>query len=171
MPRLESSITALDPDHQAPITQEVADIDERRRLRFPASFVTAVSWLSGKEASKEALMVLDEPGRIVLLPWEIEGARIVKRRLELIEMAEHDDSALEDLRLLEDRYKRIQKLSKKDLRLTLTDEIMFHLGIMPTKKVKAYVYILRIKDRLEIWSAKYRDDQLLSHDNALPELP
>lgn len=169
MPKVESSISALDPDHPAPLAQQVVEIDQRGRLRIPASFVEATSWLSAKGALGEALMVLDEPGRIVLLPWETEGARVVKRRLELIELAEHDDGAAEDLRLLEDRYKRLQ-IPKKDLRLTLTDEIMAHLGIMPTK-AKAIAYVLRTRDRIEIWSAKYRDDRLPSHESALHNLP
>lgn len=169
MPKAESSISALDPDHPAPLAQQAAEIDERGRLRIPASFIEATIWLSAKGASGEALMVLDEPGRIILLPWETEGARVVKRRLELIDLAEHDDSASEDLRLLEDRYKRLQ-IHKKDLRPTLTNEIKAHLGIVPFK-AEAVVYVLRTKNGLEIWSAKYRDDRLSSREGALYDLP
>jgi hypothetical protein len=146
----------------------VVAVDERGRIRLPAPVVSSVTWLVSAGDAAAALLVLDHPGRIVLLSWERFGEAFLARRRELIADAEQgDQAAAEDLLLLEDRYDPVS--IPKEHRFTLKPEWLLHLGL--EEKVRCRVYVERVFDRVVIMSKEYRDQRLRVGSEALSDLP
>ena len=92
----------LDPEKPAPVTQAVADVDERGRVRIPVRLSSAVGWMAATAEAIESLMILDLPGGIIFLSWVDAAAPVLARRRTLIDDAESSQPAAEELRLLED---------------------------------------------------------------------
>ncbi len=158
---------ALDTELPGPVAQQVVEIDRRGRLRLPNALVRSIPWLGSDAKSVDALVVLDEPGRLGFLSWEQQAPAVLDRRRELIEQTHHDDSVAEALRLLEDRYKRVA--IPQDLRPTLTAEILLHLEL--SVGAPARVYLVRLFDRLDVLSPQYRNERLVVGSDALAGLP
>lgn len=156
----------LDPDLPGPVEQAVADIDRRGRLRIPSRLAAGMDWLGAAAASVDALAVLDEPGRIILLSWKERSAELLAKRRALIEEAPEVD-ALQALRLLENRYKRIN--IPKELRPTLGPETLIHLDL--PIGVESHVYVTRVLDALEVMSPAYRNEHFLTTSEVLAGLP
>jgi hypothetical protein len=148
----------LEPSKPAPVAQEAVQLGLRDRLGLPADVARGVSWIE----APYALGVLDEPGKITLLDWDAESPAVLSARQRLSE--ERDWATL---RLLEDRYRRIELA--KDYRITLTVSHMLHLGL--AVRASAYVYVCRIGDSIEVMSPRYRDTQLAGGLTAFPDLP
>lgn len=157
----------LDPDSRGVVAQDVSDIDSRGRVRIPTRLVSAVSWCRNPTSASVALAVYDEPGRIMLLSWEEESAPVLARRRELIEKAKDSHTALDGLRVLEDRYKRL--IVPKDFRPTLGAEALMHLDL--PIGAESRVYILRVLETLEILSPRYRNKQRNANPDILAGLP
>jgi len=157
----------LDPGIQGPVDQDVAEIDQRGRLQIPSRLISSITWLKKRETSSDALVILDEPGRIRLLSWENESTPILTRRKQLIENSGESSEAVEALRLLEDRYKHL--IIPKDSRPTLSKEITMHLGI--PDDAKAQIYIVRVFEALEILSPQYRNGYRKTISEYLSNLP
>lgn len=156
----------LDPDLKSPVEQGVADIDHRGRIRVPSRMARLLSWLPSSGAPVDALAVFDEPGHIILLSWKERSPPVLTRRKKLIQDAQESPEALEGLRLLEDRYKRIP--IPRDLRPTLSIEALMHLELPVA--TTTHVYIVRVFDALEILSPMFRKQRNTDHD-ALTGLP
>jgi hypothetical protein len=166
MPR--ASELPLDPSGPSPLSQHVVAVEERNRIRLPASLVSSVTWLAKPGDDATALMVLEVPGRICLRSWEQFGEGVLARRRQLIqEVEEGDTAAEEELLLLEDRYHRVQL--PKERRLTLTARGVLHLGL--AEGARSSVYVARVFDRIVIMSPAYRDDRLRTGSVALSDLP
>ncbi len=158
---------ALDPAGQAPVAQDVVDVDGRGRIRLPASVVSSVAWLRKRE-EVAALMVFDELGRIKLLSWEASGEAVLARRRQLLKDAEEGDTAaLEELLLLEDRYHRTRLPG--DRRVSLGIQGLLHLGLGETANRR--VYVAGIVDLVVIMSQEYRNQRLQKEAAALLDLP
>lgn len=159
----------LDPDRPGPIAQAVVQGSGRGRFRLPADVVRGATWLGSTEAMVESLVVFEDPGYLVLLPWSPDGDRVIARRRELIasinEKSESEE--IEALRVLEDRYKRVK--IGKDLRVTLSPEMLQHLRLQ--RETAAQVYVVRVQDRIELISPDTRDRRLASGHPALDDLP
>jgi hypothetical protein len=156
----------LDPANAGPAYQAVANIDDRGRIQLPLKIVTLMEWVSRIRAC-DALVVLDDPGRITLHPWANFGEQVVRRRLELIERAKIESAALEPLRALEDRYKRIRIPSGS--RPTLSAEMILHLG-MPLDTPSS-IYMWAIAQVIELNSIAHRTKGLARDWEELADLP
>ena len=58
------------------IRQAVESIDAKARLPIPAEFLEGLG--------RDFLALLDEPGRVQLIPWERGGDRVAQRYGELV---------------------------------------------------------------------------------------
>jgi hypothetical protein len=155
----------LDPSGSTvqPVLQEPVQLRARGRLGLPLEIVKRVSWLAGQTAEVNfALAILNEPGQIALRSWESEAQPILAERKRLIQAEEY-----ETLRMLEDRYRRIQVA--KDGRVTLTLTHILHLGL-PVHD-DAYVFVSLVGKGIEIMSPAYRDHQIKRASAAFPDLP
>jgi DNA-binding transcriptional regulator/RsmH inhibitor MraZ len=157
----------LDPDVPGPVGQAAAEIDLRGRLRIPSRLVANIGWLHRQVMPVDALAVYDRPGRIILLSWEEESEPVLSRRRELIERASESPEALEGLRMLEDRYKRLTV--PNDLRPTLGTEAFIHLDL--PMGAETNVYVVRVLQALEILSPKYRNELRVTRSEMLAGLP
>ena len=148
------------------VLQEIAKLDERGRIRISTKSLGTLDWLSKESSPTEALAVLEQPGQILLLPWESEYPKIQARKDELLEAKTSADT-LEALALIEDRYKKLTIPS--DLRPSLSQEMLLHLGMLGTDQ--SYIYILRIDQRIELHSKSFRDDFRNQNPEHLKGLP
>lgn len=148
----------LDPSVAAPVIQEPVALGKRDRLGIPYDVANGLAWLKGPYV----LGVLDEPGRILLFDWATQSPSVLSHRAQLIQSSEW-----ELLKLLEDRYRRIQ--IAEDYRITMTLAYILHLKLPPD--ANSYVHVSRIEDSIEIVSTEYRDKQLAKSCSAFPDLP
>ncbi len=142
----------LDPGSAHAAHQEPIQLCGRDRLGLPLEIANSVPWLAMRATTEVfALAVLVEPGLMTLLSWQEHGTAVVKERQRLIESGDS-----ESLRLLDDRYRRVQ--IPKDARITLTLSHILHLGL-PTD-LNAHVYAALVGETVQILSTEYRDQQL-----------
>ncbi len=152
----------------AAVTQEVAEIDERGRVHLLPRWAERVDWLPlAAKDDVEALMVFLEPGRLSLRCWEIDGPRIMARYEEFA--GDPDESGLEVLRLIQDRYGRL--LIRKDRRPYLGDAALKHLGLPVVRGTKSTVYVAIFPNRIDLLGATYRTEKLIAGDPRLDDLP
>lgn len=156
------------PDHSAVVVQEVTEIDERGRLHLLPRWTRRVSWLPlpAKE-NVDALMVLVKPGYISLRQWKGNGPRIEKRYKEIAK--ESDVDALEALRLIQDRYKRLT--INKERRPHIGDAALAHLGLPITRGMKSTVYVAIFPSQIDILSPAYRNAKLEAGHARIDDLP
>jgi hypothetical protein len=68
----------------AVVSEEIAEIDDRGRLRFHPRWTNRVPWWkTNQDEGFAVLMVLQEPGLIALLDWTNDGQRVAARYTEL----------------------------------------------------------------------------------------
>lgn len=158
---------SLDPETPGPVHHGTVEIDNRGRARLPARIVHHAAWLRTAPDGADALAILFHPGCASLLSWTECAAPILQRRRDLIARASSDAGALEALRVLEDRYKRIK--IPADLRPTLTREIRLHLEI--TLEQNSTIFLACVAERLELTSPSYRNRLLLRDWDELRDLP
>jgi hypothetical protein len=142
---------------------EIAEIDERKRLHFPAHLTEGIDWMSGTQP--KATMRLDRPGRISLLSSSEHGSRILTKREELFRSLPDEDVEAA-LLVLEDRYREV---AGERGRITLPILALVHL--FGGKDFDKYVFLVRVVLRLEIWSTAYRNERLLRGSHLLDDLP
>jgi len=143
------------PDEEAVVTQEVAVIDARGRLKLLPRWTRRVAWLR-PAADVDALMLLGHSGRISLLEWERAGKPVVDRHADLLASGEID---LEALRQIQDRYRRLPL--NQERRPYLGDAALAHLGFDIGRGTRRTVYVAVYPDRIDLLSPSYRDSQLL----------
>ena len=156
----------LDPLRPGPVVQAVATVDTRGRVQFPRKLLSRVPWLRS-DASTEALAVLSHPGVVRLYSWAKAAPALLEKRDRLIQQANSDSSAVEMLRVLEDRYKRFQM--PLGGRPTLTPEMVAHLGL--TAQNGEHLYLWKIGDVLELNSVTYRNLDRQRDWNEFEDLP
>lgn len=149
------------------MAQCAVEVDPRGRIRMPARFIKGVEWINAPASASDALEILDEPGRIVLLSWNKYGLQFSEKRQELIGAAENSAEAREALIMLEDRYQ--QRKIPADLRPTLTIEALLHLNI--PVETKTHVFLRRVFDAIEIVSVDFRNQQRMRRTDLLDGLP
>ena len=153
MPNRKSAWSTLNPENPGPIQHGVAHVRDRGRMQIPPHLVKGVAWLTSRQEPAEALAVFRDAGRISLHSWLKESPPILQRRDELIADAADNPEALHALEAVDDKYHRL--VIPKDLRFTLTDEVVLHLGLSLEKDDT--VYVVRIGDIVEIRSVPFRN--------------
>ncbi|MFZ0679157.1 hypothetical protein [Candidatus Binatus sp.] len=144
---------------------EAVLMDPRRRIHFPARLTRGLDWFE-KASEYLAILKLEEVGRISLLPWRETAAAIVAKRKELLDKM--PDSEVEKaLLILEDRYRELRVDTES--RPTIPESAAVHL--CGSGGFDKYVYVVRRALRLELWSASYRNEQILSESALLDGLP
>jgi hypothetical protein len=159
--------TPLIPDNDAVVVQEVAEIDERGRIKLLPRWADRTVWLKRPDKF-EALIVLAEPGRASLRNWEPDGPRIIARYNELKALGK--DADIESLRLIQDRYSRLSVPSAVDRRAYLGEAALEHLGL-PGLGTSSNVYVVIYPDRLDLLSPALRNDKLRKGHPDLDGLP
>lgn len=138
---------------------ELMEAKTRGRLTVSARASSGLPWLA---AGVELLGVLEEPGRVRLLPWE-ESAP-VRARLE--ELASATGAEVEDeLLLLHDRYQRLAL--DQDARLDLPAHVASHLQLAEP----AVLFLARHREQVELWGTAYREARLSRAARSFPDLP
>src|SRR6267142_892534 len=123
----------------AVVSEEIAEIDDRGRLRFHPRWTNRVPWWkTNQDEGFAVLMVLQEPGLIALLDWTNDGQRVAARYTELA--GSDDEEALEALRLIQDRYQKLP--IDKEHRAHLGDPALTHLGVPMERGRKSTVYVV-----------------------------
>jgi hypothetical protein len=158
-----SGMTIGPPD--SPVSQEVVEIDGRGRFHMQPRWIERLSWWPGNEKA-QVLMVFQEPGLIALREWKTDGLRVVNTFEELRQ--QNDDVALENLRLLKDRYR---PLVFSDSRAHLGDAALAHLGFPIARGTKHNLYVAVFPRHLALFSPAYRDSKLLEGSPLLDDLP
>ena len=154
----------LDPDTPAPVAQDVREVDARGRLTIPARLVQGLSWIEAAGGAS-CLLVLDDPGRIAVLPWEKYRDDVLARRRMLLQDASNEESQ-EALLLLEDRYRRVRLEASG--RITLPAAASIHLLNDPADR---RAFIVRLGDHIELWSVLYRHAKLRARSDLFEGLP
>ena len=152
----------LDPEAPGLVGQDITTLDIRGRLRIPWQLAKPIDWLEPTKKSCYALAIFEDPGRIMLCSWEKESPAVLEKRRDLLRR-----DAYADLRLLEDRYRRV--LIPRDLRPTLGAGAVMHLGLR--LDVERRVYVVRMANVLEILAPSYRDKQLALASTVFSGLP
>lgn len=113
------------------------------------------------------LMVLVEPGLLSLRDLKTHGSRIEARCAELLEIG--DDAALEAIRLMQDRYKKLSLDNQH--RVHIGDAGLAHLGFSLVRGNRSTVYVATFPDRIDVFSPDYRNRRLISGSHHLDDLP
>jgi len=154
-------------DESAPVKEEVAVIDERGRLYMQRRWTQRIAWWPTDSTELfSVLMVFVEPGLLSLRDWAADSARIAERYAELAKVAEED--ALEAMRLIQDRYRRLPV--DKGRRAHMGDAGRAHLGF-PLDRGKNTVYVAVFSERIDVFSADYRDSKLAIGSSWIEDLP
>jgi hypothetical protein len=169
MPRSRNPTWLIDPERQTPGMTDLVQFTTQQRINLPARLLKGLEWLEKPEATGEilALMKLDEPGRLSLLSWRLHSPAVLQRRQELVERAEDEQEALEALILLDDRYFRIQ--IERTGRLLLPLPALAHL--YGEGAFYHPLYVVRARDRIELWSQTYRNQRISVSSHLLEDLP
>jgi hypothetical protein len=154
----------LDPLLPGPVASEVAEIDERGRIRFPPRITDKISWF--REGIFDCLMVFENKGQLFLLSWTAAD-QILQRRREIIAQAESNPSLLLAVQALEDRYHRLS--IPDDKRPHLGSNALLHLGI--TAPLPWRVYLFASPEKLEIVSSEARSVIFADVMKYLKDLP
>ena len=155
-------------DDDATVIQEVAEIDERRRLHLLPRWAKRTDWLPvPAKGTVNALMTFVEPGLLSLRDWKVDGPRIVERYKEVSE--EPGETAFETLRLIQDRYRRLPISIER--RPYLGEAALAHLGIPLTRGMKSVVYVAVSSDRIDLLGPIYRNSKLIAGDLRIDDLP
>lgn len=157
--------TKIDPENQSPVAVEVCEIDERGRVRFPPRITSGIEWF--EKGAFDCLMVLDVPGRVIVLPWNPFGEEVIKKRNELIEEFPENSTLRDALISLEYRYHRLP--IPVDSRPYVGSLALFHLDL--PEGLPSRAYLVRSPERLELLSSSCRREMSQKFLHQFPELP
>ena len=157
----------LDPREIGPIEVRGCTVDHQGRISIPAGIRGAIPWIQKAVGDPACLLVLDLPGRILLLDAEESLPAILTRRAQLRAVAGSDPEAEEALLALEDRYLRA-RMRKDGGRLELPGLALLHLS---SGKQLSMVAVARTVSSIEIWSPAYRYRRRRSVPEHLLDLP
>jgi hypothetical protein len=155
-------------DPSAIVNEEVAQIDGRGRLYLAPRWTQRIPWwVTASDEDFSVLMVFVEPGLISMRDLTTNGPRIAARYLELAEAT--DEKAMEALRLIQDRYRRLP--IDKEHRAHIGDAGLAHLGLPIERGIKSTVYVALFPNRLDVLSPTYRNMKMVSGSPWLDDLP
>jgi hypothetical protein len=160
-----SGMTIGSPD--SPVIQEVVEIDGRGRFRAQQRWTAKLAWWPQGDEQTLVLMVLREPGLIELRDWKTDGVRVTAALEEL--RNQDDDEALENLRLLADKYRLLHFDSGSVAHLG--DAALAHFGFPIARGLKHNLYVAVFPRHLALLSPAYRDNKLLEGSRFLDDLP
>jgi DNA-binding transcriptional regulator/RsmH inhibitor MraZ len=130
---------------------DVREIDADKRITIPRAFMADLPWL---RPSMPCLLVLKEPGRLLVRNWSEHEELLRTRRRELVEDAEGGDPEAEErLVLFDDQYRRIRL--DVNGRVPLAGIPLVHL-LGDVREGRA-VFLVKFTDRLELWSMRHRN--------------
>ena len=138
------------------VAGDVADLTDDR-VHVPIEAMRACGWQLGDE-SLDIVIELVERGHLRLHRLEDIGDALEAKREELEKIADVDEEALQDLFVLEDKYRRAT-LYKSDSRVRLVAAVLAFMRARPEDKPKFYVRAS--KGRIEILSLDQRDRLIL----------
>lgn len=113
------------------------------------------------------MMVFVEPGLVSLWDWKVEGPRIAQRYEEIAK--ETDEAALERLRVIQDRYRRLP--INKERRPYLGDAALAHLGLPIARGNRSIVYVAVFPNRIDLLAPAYRNAKLITGASSIDDLP
>jgi DNA-binding transcriptional regulator/RsmH inhibitor MraZ len=138
---------------------ELLEAKSRGRFTFPARATAGLAWLT---PGAEALGVVEEHGRVRLLPWlAADSVRAKSDALVASSEADADDQLL----LLHDRYLRLHL--DLDARIDLPPALADHLEV----STPPIIYFARVRERVELWSRAYREQRLVLAAYTFRDLP
>ena len=155
----------LDPENPNPVIVEVCEFDERGRVRFPPRITSGIEWF--QKGAFNCLMVLDIPGRVVLLPWKPFGEQVIEKRRELIEEFSADSTLRDALISLEYRYHRLP--IPVDSRPYVGSLALFHLDL--PEGIPSRAHLIRFPEGLEFISSSCRREMSRKFLHQFPDLP
>ena len=132
---------------------DTRDLDARGRVTLPPHSHKELPWLT---PGTPVLGVLEDHGRIRLLPWS--EATLVMQRIEELKNAlgTGENAVADELLLLQDRYCRLSV--EPMMRVQLPQTVVLHLVVdfeLPTA-----VFIARYPNHIELWGWGYRERRL-----------
>jgi hypothetical protein len=143
----------LDPSNPGPVLQEARLVQSRRRFSVPARLLAGLPGIDDSSSGR-FLLVLEEPGRLRLLPWSPDGEEALERRRRIAAGDVEAAGTLDALRAWDDRYRRLRIDGG---RIDLPLAVVAHLD----SRFRVYgVHVVRYPNGLEIWSAAYRTRRL-----------
>jgi hypothetical protein len=155
----------LVPPAEAPVFQEVAQVDAYRRLNFLPRWTSRYDWLKHlKTKPVEVLLIMREPGIVRLLPWLPEGERL-QRLYEEVAAQEEAEDQLESLRLIQDGYGRL--LIDAEHRPYLGDAALAHLGLPLERGIRSSVYVVLYPRWISIMSQELRNAKTIQAGNGV----
>jgi hypothetical protein len=160
-----SGLSIVDPASVV-VAQEATEIDARGRLHILPRWTERIAWWRDEEAF-EVLMVLDQPGAIMLRDWKTDGQRVLDRYQEI--RKRDDEQTLEALRLFIDRYQRLR--FDKERRAHIGDAALAHLGLPIGRGTRFTIYLAIFPQHLALLSPSYRDARLIRGSPLLDDLP
>lgn len=152
MPKGEASRRLGD---DGPIDQQTVRTRTEERLNVPIRFFAGFPGFDRKSGGI-GLLSLEEPGRLQLRPWSNATAVLDKRKALI---ADGEDQALEDLRLLEDVFQRLAIEANGRVQLPL-GALVFLSGTTDSQ----LVHVVRYPDVIEFWSMSFRERLLALAD-------
>lgn len=158
---------SLDRETPSPVETDTAEIDVRSRIRLPQELFGRAGWGSEENETAMALVVMREPGTLILLPWEEAGPPVVARRKELIEKLRTNPSVQEALLALEQQYKSLP--IPEDLRPTLSGEMRAHLGVQLGKPTT--IFVARLNSRILLEAPEARRVRMNMNFREIEDLP
>ncbi len=140
----------------------VRAVDGRGRFYVPKITADAVF-----EPAKDprCLLSFEEPGRVCVNPGRESIERVIERQRATVDLADEDEAeqaflAAED-RYMVGRFTAVDK-HRRAWRLDLPARALMHLFGPASGSRQSVagvnVYVLGFRDRMEIWSATYRDE-------------
>jgi hypothetical protein len=143
----------LDPSSPGPVLQEARLVQSRGRVSVPARLLAGLPGVNDSSGG-EFLLVLEEPGRVRLLPWAPHGEEALERRRGIAGGDVKAAGTLEALRAWDDKYRRLRIDGG---RIDLPLAVVAHLD----SRFRIHgVHLVRYPGTLEIWSAAYRNRRL-----------
>lgn len=139
----------------AKVGGDVADLTDDR-VHIPIEAMRACGWQLGDE-SLDIVIELVERGHLRLHRWEDIGDAIEAKREELERIADVDEEALQELFVLDDKYRRAT-LYKSDSRVRLVAAVLAYMRVQPEDK--PLFYVRASKGRIEILSLDRRDQMI-----------
>ena len=152
---------------EAPVSQEVAQIDSRGRLNLLPRWTKRIDWMPNEPVELLALMVFQEPGLITICSWEGEGQRVEQRYKELA--LQEDAIALDALRLIQDRYQKL--IVPPQRRCSLGQAALAHLGFPAPPGKEQTLYVAVYSTKIDLLSPSCRNRKLLAGNPLLDDLP
>lgn len=143
---------------------DALEVDDRGRISLPPQAREGFSWVG---PGKGLWGVLEQEGRVRLLPLEAGASALALGSRLATSAKSGDDSAADRLLLLVDRYRRLS-VETTQARMQLPLAVVAHLDPTPPPFT---AYVARFPAHLELWGRSYRLLRLSRAPRELEDLP